>query len=73
MTFKKTGRGWLIFYTHDVSERPSPYGCTPEKLRFVVRRAKEIGASILPVGTVVDKLLATQVSNHQRQEPFAKI
>lgn len=58
-------RGWLIFYTHDVSARPSPYGCTPEKLRLVVRRAKEIGASILPVGTVVDKLLATQVSNHR--------
>lgn len=53
--------GWLIFYTHDLSERPSPYGCTPEHLRFVVRRAQQIGASILPVGAVVDKLLATLV------------
>ncbi len=70
---QKNRAGWLIFYTHDLSECPSPYGCTPEKLRFVVRRAREIGASILPVGTVVDKLLATRVSDHQRQEPFAKI
>ena len=51
--------GWLILYTHDVSERPSRYGCTPEKLRRVLCRAREIGASILPVGAVVDKLLPT--------------
>lgn len=50
--------GWLIFYTHDVSERPSSYGCTPEKLKFVIRRVREIGASIIPVGVVVDQLLA---------------
>jgi hypothetical protein len=56
--------GWLIFYTHDLSECPSPYGCTPEHLRLVVHRAQEIGASILPVGKVVDKLLATRVSDH---------
>jgi hypothetical protein len=21
--------GWLIFYGHDVAEKPSPYGCSP--------------------------------------------
>jgi peptidoglycan/xylan/chitin deacetylase (PgdA/CDA1 family) len=54
--------GWLIFYTHDVAKRPSPYGCTPEKLAAVIRRAREIGATILPVGAVVDRLLASAVS-----------
>jgi peptidoglycan/xylan/chitin deacetylase (PgdA/CDA1 family) len=49
--------GWLIIYTHDVSDEPSPFGCTPEKLKFAIRRAREIGATILPVGAVVDKLL----------------
>jgi peptidoglycan/xylan/chitin deacetylase (PgdA/CDA1 family) len=50
--------GWLIFYTHDVSASPSPYGCTPADLSLVIRRAREIGAALLPVGAVVDKLLA---------------
>jgi peptidoglycan/xylan/chitin deacetylase (PgdA/CDA1 family) len=26
------GRAWLILYTHDVSETPSPWGCTPDAL-----------------------------------------
>jgi peptidoglycan/xylan/chitin deacetylase (PgdA/CDA1 family) len=51
--------GWLILYTHDVAQRPSPFGCTPEKLRLAIRLACEIGAPILPVGAVVDKLLAS--------------
>jgi peptidoglycan/xylan/chitin deacetylase (PgdA/CDA1 family) len=58
--------GWLIFYTHDVSERPSPYGCTPSKLKSVIRRAREMGASVLPVGAVVDKLRKDQVANAAR-------
>jgi peptidoglycan/xylan/chitin deacetylase (PgdA/CDA1 family) len=53
--------GWLILYTHDVSDHPSPYGCTPEKLRGVIRRAREMGASILSVGAVVNRLLEAQV------------
>jgi peptidoglycan/xylan/chitin deacetylase (PgdA/CDA1 family) len=48
--------GWLILYTHDVSRRPSPYGCTPEELGSVIRRARAMGAPILPVGAVVDQL-----------------
>jgi len=30
-------RGWLIFYTHDVRDKPSAFGCTPGELDFVVR------------------------------------
>src|SRR5579872_3755759 len=25
--------GWLIFYSHDVANKPSPYGCSPDLLR----------------------------------------
>jgi peptidoglycan/xylan/chitin deacetylase (PgdA/CDA1 family) len=42
-------RGWLIFATHDVSPRPSPFGCTPEFFGEAVRRALASGARILPV------------------------
>jgi peptidoglycan/xylan/chitin deacetylase (PgdA/CDA1 family) len=40
--------GWIIFYTHDVSDEPSPFGCTPEQLRAIVAYAAE-NAPILPV------------------------
>ncbi len=42
-------RGWLIFATHDVDERPTPYGCTPEFFESVVRLSVGSGARILPV------------------------
>jgi peptidoglycan/xylan/chitin deacetylase (PgdA/CDA1 family) len=28
----QTNNGWLIFYTHDVADEPSPYGCSPALL-----------------------------------------
>jgi len=31
--------GWLIFYGHDVTDRPSPYGCTPALLAHALRAA----------------------------------
>jgi peptidoglycan/xylan/chitin deacetylase (PgdA/CDA1 family) len=34
-------QSWLIFYTHDVSPRPSPYGCTPDLLQFAVSFASQ--------------------------------
>lgn len=48
--------GWLIFRTHDVSNRPSPYGCTPAELASVIRRARSAGAAIVPVGVAVERL-----------------
>jgi peptidoglycan/xylan/chitin deacetylase (PgdA/CDA1 family) len=40
---------WLIFATHDVSDTPSPYGCTPGFFEAVVGCAAASGARILPV------------------------
>jgi peptidoglycan/xylan/chitin deacetylase (PgdA/CDA1 family) len=31
--------GWLIFYGHDVEDRPSPYGCTAQMLRHALDAA----------------------------------
>jgi peptidoglycan/xylan/chitin deacetylase (PgdA/CDA1 family) len=50
------GGGWLILYTHDVSVNPSIYGCTPDDLAYAVRRAREVGATLLPVGAVVENM-----------------
>jgi len=32
--------GWLIFYTHDVADIPSPWGCTPGLLRHALEAAQ---------------------------------
>jgi peptidoglycan/xylan/chitin deacetylase (PgdA/CDA1 family) len=44
--------GWVIFYTHDVADEPSPFGCTPEQFRSIVAYAAE-NAAVLPVRDVL--------------------
>ena len=41
--------GWLILFTHDVSETPSPFGCTPQMLTYTLQRLAEAGVETLPV------------------------
>jgi peptidoglycan/xylan/chitin deacetylase (PgdA/CDA1 family) len=35
----ETANGWLIFYTHDVADEPSPYGCSPSLLNEALEAA----------------------------------
>ena len=49
-------RGWLIFYTHDVRETPSDFGCTSSQFESVVRAATQSGAQILTVAQALDVL-----------------
>jgi len=42
--------GWLTAYAHDVSDHPTPYGCTPTDLDRVLTLAKRAGLAILPFG-----------------------
>jgi peptidoglycan/xylan/chitin deacetylase (PgdA/CDA1 family) len=53
--------GWLIFATHDISDSPSPFGCTPSFFEDVVEYAAQSGARILPVVTTVETLRATNL------------
>lgn len=46
-------RAWLILYTHDVAERPSPWGCTPDALKRLVARALAGGARVAPVAEIL--------------------
>jgi hypothetical protein len=46
-------RGWLIFYTHDISEQPSAFGCRPGEFESVVKLAVKTRARIMPVGQAV--------------------
>jgi peptidoglycan/xylan/chitin deacetylase (PgdA/CDA1 family) len=35
----QNNNGWLIFYGHDVAEKPSPYGCSPALLSHALEAA----------------------------------
>jgi peptidoglycan/xylan/chitin deacetylase (PgdA/CDA1 family) len=50
-------KGWLIFYTHDVSPAPSRHGCSPRLLDSTVRMATQSGAKVLPVAEVLARIL----------------
>jgi peptidoglycan/xylan/chitin deacetylase (PgdA/CDA1 family) len=45
--------GWLIFYTHDVADSPSPWGCTPGLLRHALVAA---GRRNMPMLSVAEAL-----------------
>jgi peptidoglycan/xylan/chitin deacetylase (PgdA/CDA1 family) len=42
-------RGWIIFFTHDVSDSPSEWGATPEMLDHALSCVREVSIDILPV------------------------
>jgi peptidoglycan/xylan/chitin deacetylase (PgdA/CDA1 family) len=41
--------GWLILYTHDVSDTPSRYGATPQMLDWALGRLAAAGIETLPM------------------------
>jgi len=47
---------WLIFYTHDVCDRPTKFGCTEELLEYTVSAAAASGAELLPVCDALRKI-----------------
>jgi peptidoglycan/xylan/chitin deacetylase (PgdA/CDA1 family) len=63
-------RGWLIFYSHDVAERPSDFGVSPDLLEWAVCMAKQAGCVLTTVaeglalagGTAGEKRLAAASS-----------
>ena len=49
-------KGWLIFVTHDVSDVPTRFGCTPVLFEKVVRHAVRSGVKVLPMCAAVDEV-----------------
>ena len=49
-------RGWLIFYTHDVSETPTEFGCTPRYFEAAVKYARASQARIVTVSEAARSL-----------------
>jgi peptidoglycan/xylan/chitin deacetylase (PgdA/CDA1 family) len=49
MDAAKRRKAWLILYTHDVTDAPSPYGCTPEALARLADEAVMQGFEVVTV------------------------
>lgn len=47
------GRGWLVLYTHDVSETPTGYGSTPAMLDWALTRVAAARIPVLPMREAV--------------------
>ena len=45
--------GWLVLYTHDVSDDPSPYGSTPQMLDWALSRVSASFIEVLPMRDAV--------------------
>ena len=50
-------RGWLIFATHDISDRPTPFGCNPRFFEEIVRYALNSGSRVLPVAEACELMI----------------
>jgi peptidoglycan/xylan/chitin deacetylase (PgdA/CDA1 family) len=50
-------RGWLILYTHDVIEPPSPFGCTPAALKRLIEHALAAEAEVVTVAEGARRLV----------------
>jgi peptidoglycan/xylan/chitin deacetylase (PgdA/CDA1 family) len=47
--------GWLIFYSHDVEDTPSPYGCSPQLLRYALDAASRRNIPALSVAGALQR------------------
>lgn len=45
----KDSNAWVVFFTHDISENPSPYGCTPKMLEHAIATLKKYEIETMPV------------------------
>ncbi len=45
---------WLIFNTHEVTEDPGQWGCTPALLDYGVQSALQTGCKVLPINLAIE-------------------
>jgi peptidoglycan/xylan/chitin deacetylase (PgdA/CDA1 family) len=61
--------GWLIFFSHDVVERPSRYGVDPGLLEWTVKAAKQSGAIVVPIADSLKYVAGSVVEAHASAHP----
>jgi peptidoglycan/xylan/chitin deacetylase (PgdA/CDA1 family) len=65
-------KSWLIFYSHDVQNTPSQYGCTPALLEFAVSCALQTSAHVLTVAEAVASLAYIPEQASDARTTFAR-
>ncbi len=48
--------GWVTLFSHDVSDTPTEFGCTPADLKAVIKALKDIDAEVVPVASALKKI-----------------
>lgn len=48
-------RGWIVFFSHDVSDDPSPYGATPAMLEHALGEVRDAGIDVLTVADALER------------------
>ncbi len=56
MAEARTRKAWLILYTHDVIETPSPWGCTPAVLERLIDQAVADGFDVVTVAEAARRI-----------------
>ena len=59
--------GWLVFYTHDVSDQPSHFGCSVKRLASLVEACAKRSIAIATVGEVLARHVARPDARSSRQ------
>jgi len=54
----KARNAWLILYTHDVADAPSPWGCTPDGLERLIDEALNGGFEVVTVAEGARRMAA---------------
>jgi peptidoglycan/xylan/chitin deacetylase (PgdA/CDA1 family) len=63
-------RGWLIFYSHDVTAKPTRYGCTPALLAAICSFAASRNARFMTVAHVMEEL---GQQRDRRSDPHSQV
>lgn len=62
--------GWLILLTHDVSHRPSPFGCTPALLKEAASAIKNAGVELVTMSEGLARLgVTSRPSGRAERDP----
>jgi peptidoglycan/xylan/chitin deacetylase (PgdA/CDA1 family) len=65
--------GWLIFYSHDIRNSPSAFGCTPALLQKVVEHTVARGLRIAPVREVMANISPSPALRGQEKAPAVPV
>ena len=53
----KASKAWIVFFTHDVDDKPSTWGCTPRQFHSIVSELVDNGIEILPLKSALARVV----------------